>query len=152
MPARRAVPPDAPPTPLEQRGKALGIGFSRGRTVSAYSRLALEAAEFAFEHGDEWRFHRRVFRAYFEDLEDIGDVETLLRLGADAGLDGSALRAALLDRRYQAQVDEGIAWSRAIGVTAIPTFIFDGRFALVGAHELDAFREIMAKVAEPPKR
>jgi len=125
MPARRIVPPDAAPTPVEQRGEALGIRFSRGRTTTSNSHLALEAAELALETGEAARFHRRAFKAYFEDLLDIGDIDTLVRLGVAASLDGDALRRALVERRYQASVDEGIAWSRSLGVTAIPTFVFD---------------------------
>jgi predicted DsbA family dithiol-disulfide isomerase len=152
MPARRIVPPEAPPTPLEERGERLGLKFRRGRQTTSYSHLALEAAEHAFAAGaDERGFHSRLFKAYFEDLEDIGDVETLVRIGAEAGLDGDELRKALTDRRYQARVDEGITWSRALGVTAIPTFVFDERYAMVGAQELETFRQMMAKLGRAPR-
>ena len=149
-PARRVVPPEAAPSPLELRGEGLGIKFNRGRTTTSYSHLAQEAAEFAFENGDERLFHRLIYKAYFEDLLDIGDIDTLVRLGVAASLDGDALRRALVDRRYQASVDEGIAWSRSLGVTAIPTFVFDERYAMVGAHELDAFRQMMTKLRQSP--
>lgn len=154
MPARRVVPPEAPPTPMEQRGEALGIKFTRGRQISSYSHLALEAAEFAFQyatHPDAWAFHRRLFKAYFEELENIGDVEVLARLAQECGLDAKSLREALDDRRFEAEVDEGIAWSRQIGVTAIPTFVFNQRLGMVGAQELPAFREMMARAGNAPR-
>jgi len=111
----------------------------------------LEAAEFAYEYGDDWAFHRRMFKAYFEDLENIGDLETILRIGAETGIDAVSLRAALEEGRYRERVDECLGWSRAIGVTAIPTFVFNGRYGMVGAQELEAFRTMMAKVGQPPK-
>lgn len=152
MPARRIVAPDAPPTPMELRGEQLGIRFKRGRTTTSYSHLALEAAEFAFQYSeDPWAFHRRLFRAYFEDLEDIGDVEVLVRLAGEMGIDSQSLREALIDHRFEAEVDEGIAWSRSIGVTAIPTFVFNERQGMVGAQELPAFREMMQHVGNPPR-
>jgi predicted DsbA family dithiol-disulfide isomerase len=154
MPARRIVAPDAPPTPVEQRGDNLGLKFTRGREISSYSHLALEAAEFAFQystHADGWAFHKRLFKAYFEELENLGDVEVLVRLADECGLDGKSLREALAERRHEAAVDEGIAWSRQIGVTAIPTFVFNQRIGMVGAQELPAFREMMARVGNPPK-
>ena len=49
------------------------------------------------------------------------------------------------------RVDEGLRWSRAIGVTAIPTFVFNGSYGMVGAQELDAFRMMMTKIGQPPK-
>jgi predicted DsbA family dithiol-disulfide isomerase len=151
-PARSAGPPDRPPSALELRGENLGIKFNRGRERTSYSHLALEASEFAMEYGDPWRFHRSLFKTYFEDLDDIGQVETILRAGGDAGLDVDGLRAALEDRRYRERVDEGIAWSRAIGVTAIPTFIFNQTSAVVGAHELETFRQVMGQLGAEPKQ
>src|SRR5688500_19841364 len=124
MPARRIVAPDAPPTPTELRARNLGIQFTRGRTWSSNSYLSLQAAEFAKVHGDMWRFHRRMFKAYFEDLEDIGTIDNVVRIGADAGLDEAELRKALEEGHYRNQVDEGIEWSRGVGGTAIPTLLF----------------------------
>jgi predicted DsbA family dithiol-disulfide isomerase len=152
MPARRVTAPDAPPTPVEQRGDKLGIRFTRGRTMTSYSHLALEAAEFAFQYStDPWGFHKRLFKAYFEELLDLGDIDVLVRLAEESGIDGASLRQALVDRRYEAAIDEGIAWSRSIGVTAIPTFVFNQRMGMVGAQELPAFREMMQRVGNQPK-
>ena len=139
---------------MEQRGEALGIKFTRGREISSYSHMALEAAEFAFQystHADAWAFHKRLFKAYFDELENLGDIEVLVRLAEECGLDAKSLREALADRRLEAEVDEGIAWSRQIGVTAIPTFVFNQRLGMVGAQELPAFREMMSRVGNPPR-
>ncbi len=154
MPARRFVPPEAPPTPQEQRGEALGIKFTRGRQISSYSHLALEAGEFAFQHSTHeqgWAYHKRLFKAYFEELADLADIDVLVRLADEYSLDGKSLREALNDRSLEAEVDEGIAWSRQIGVTAIPTFVFNQRTGMVGAQDLPAFREMMERVGNPPK-
>ncbi len=154
MPARRIVPPDALQTPQERRGEQLGITFSRGRVWSSYSHLALEAAEHALQTASfetAWAFHKRIFKAYFTDLENIGDINVLAQLADETGIDGEEVRRALDDRRYEAQVDEGIAWSRQIGVTAIPTFVFNERMGMVGAQELPAFREMMSRIGNPPR-
>lgn len=145
------MPPDAPPTPTELRAENLGIKFTRGRTWSSNSYISLQAAEFAKDHGDMWRFHRRMFRAYFEDLEDIGTIDSVVRIGADAGLDADELRKALEEGAYRQQVDAGIDWSRGVGVTAIPTFVFNGRYGMVGAQELPAFRRMMEHIKNPPE-
>ena len=134
---------------METRGEGLGIKFNRGRTHSSNSHLALEAAAFAEEHGDLWRFHRRMYKAYFEDLENIGGPETVLRVGAEAGLPEASLREALETGRYRERVDEGIAWSRGVGVTAIPTFVLNRRYAIVGAQELETFRQALDEIKQP---
>ncbi len=151
MPSSRIVAPDAPPTPTERRGVPLGITFTRGRTRIPNSHLSLEAAEFAGDYGDYWAFHRSMFKAYFEDLKDIADVDVIVAAGAEAGLPADALREALTDRRYRDRVDEGINWSRSIGVTAIPTFIFDQQYGVVGAQELPVLRDVLQQLGHKPR-
>ena len=119
--------------------------------MTSNSHLALEGAEYASDQGKAWQFHEAMFRAYFTDLEDIGNVDTIVRVGETAGLDAGGLREALESRHYRGLVDEGIAWSRSIGVTAIPTFVFDERYGMVGAQEFDAFQQMMAKVGARPR-
>ena len=140
---RQMTKPGDPPTAMEQRAEALGIAFTRGRTWTSNSHLSLEAAEFAAEHGDGDRFHRRVFKAYFEELADIGDIDLLVRLGEESGLSAEPLREALTTGRYRAGVDEEIAWAQQIGVTAVPTFVLDGKLAIVGAQEASVFDEVL---------
>lgn len=152
MPARRIVPLEDPPTPMEIRGEQLGIRFTRGRTWSSYSHYALEASEFVFQTTDRgWDYSKRLFKAYFEELEDLGNVETLLRLAGELDLDVQALKTSLEERRYEAEVDEGIAWSKGIGVTAVPTFVFNEQMGMVGAQELPAFREMMRRAGNAPE-
>jgi len=135
--------PGDPHTPIEQRATGLGIAFTRGREWTSNSHLALQAAEFAEEHGDPLRFHRAMFRAYFEDLADIGTLDTVLRVGVEAGLPETELREALVSGRYRDAVDEGIQWARQIGVTAVPTFVLDGAYGIVGAQEAAVFEDVL---------
>jgi len=144
-PRRQMTKPDDPPTPIEQRASGLGITFTRGRSWTSNSHLALEAAAFADEHGDPWRFHRAMFKAYFEDLEDIGNLDTVARVGAGAGLPEPELRAALTSGRYREQVDEGIRWAQQLGVTAVPTFVLGGTYGIVGAQEAPVFEDLLQR-------
>jgi predicted DsbA family dithiol-disulfide isomerase len=144
-PRRQMTSPGDPPTAMEQRAVTLGISFTRGRTWTSNSHLALEAAEFATEHGDALRFHRAMFKAYFEDLEEIGAIETVVRIGASAGLVETELRAALTEGAYRAAVDEEIAWAQQIGVNAVPTFVLGGQYGIVGAQEAMVFEDILLR-------
>jgi predicted DsbA family dithiol-disulfide isomerase len=151
-PRRQMTTPDDPPTPIEQRASGLGITFTRGRAWTSSSHLALEAAEFAAEHGDASHFHTAMFKAYFEDLEDIGDVDTVVRIGAGAGLPEAELREALTSRRYRDNVDEGIRWSQQIGVTAVPTFVMGGKYGIVGAQDVSVFEDLLqTRLGRSPK-
>jgi predicted DsbA family dithiol-disulfide isomerase len=152
-PRRQMTKPGDPPTAMEQRATSLGINFTRGRTWTSNSHLSLEAAEFASEHGDAMRFHRAMFKAYFDDLADIGDLDTVVHVGAEAGLPETELREALTTGRFRETVDEGIAWAQQVGVSAVPTFVVKGRYAIVGAQDLPVFENlIQTKLGVSPKR
>ncbi len=111
------------------------------------TRKAHEATEFARDNGELPEFHRAVFKAYWTDEQNIGDAEVLCRIGAACGLDAAALGEALADRRYGARVKEQIDWARSAGISGVPTIIFEDRFAVVGAQDYEAFRDIARRVA-----
>lgn len=150
-PRRQMTKPGDPPSHLEVRGQESGLMFARGRTWTSNSHLALEAGEFAEENQGGQAFHWAMFKAYFEALEDIGKVDNIVRIGESAGLDGPALREALESGQYRQQVDDGIEWSRSIGVTAVPTFVFDDQYGIVGAQDYDVFKSMMEKLGRKPK-
>lgn len=119
--------------------------------VIANSHRALEAAEFAREHGGFEAYHAALFRAYFEQGRDIGDAETLCEVAREAGVDDQGLRQALSDEQYAVAVDAITASAREDEVVSTPTFIFSGGFRLVGAQEYEVFasvtRRLLARAA-----
>lgn len=147
-PRKPQTRPDDPPSHMEQMGLDLGLTFSRGRTWTSNSHLALEAAEYAAETPHAAAFHRAMFKAYFEDLEDIGNIDTVVRIGESAGLDGADLREALQTGAYRQQVDDGIQWAREVGVSGVPTFIIADKWAVVGAQDYNVFESLMAKLGQ----
>lgn len=150
-PRKPQTQPNDPPTRIEAMGAELGLKFSRGRTWTSNSHLALEAAEFASETPHVEPFFRAMFKAYFEDLEDIGQVDTIVRVGESAGLDGPALREALETGKYREQVDSGIEWARRAGVTGVPTYIIADQWAVVGAQDYAVFDSLMRKLGQQPR-
>jgi len=88
-------------------------------------------------------FHRALFTAYFTDFENLMDAEVLVRHAESVGLDGAALRTALAEGTYLEQTNEGIEHAYAVGVQAIPTFILDEQYAVVGAQEYDTLERVM---------
>jgi predicted DsbA family dithiol-disulfide isomerase len=140
-------------TYLDDAAARAGIRM-KPRAILPNSRAALEAAEFAREAGHFEPLHRALFRAYFEDGEDIGDEEVLVRLAGECGLEAKALAEALRERRYEKLVDDKVRWAYEQNLGGVPAFIFyppgssregDG-FVLVGAQEYDVFKDIAERI------
>jgi predicted DsbA family dithiol-disulfide isomerase len=128
-------------------------GLEYGERTRWYdSKPAHEATLWAAALGRADSFKRAVFRAYFVHDRNIGSPDVLADLAADLGLYGDDLRRALHDGRHRAEVEAQYEEARRIGVTAVPTFVADDRYALVGAHPYENFQTLIARVGAAPRR
>ncbi len=125
---------------LSRAGAPYGIAFNEISLVSK-SRLALEATEYARDKGHFDSFHGRVFHAYFVETRDIGNLDVILELADQDGLNPNDLNLALQEKRYAERLEKAKQEGRLYGVTAVPTFIFNGEHKIVGAQPIDVFRE-----------
>lgn len=93
------------------------------------SRLAHEAAAYAAEHGQAAAMPPALFRAFFEDGADIGDIDVITQLGASIGLDGGDLRNALDSGRYRQRVIDDEALAQSFGLSGVPAIVVRGKGA-----------------------
>jgi len=114
--------------------------------VVANTFKAHQATEFAKDGGRLRQFHRAVFSACWERGENIGREDVRCRLAPAGGRDGDEWRAALADGRYAQRVEEQMAWARSAGLGGVPTFIFDEKFALVGAQDYQVFADVARRM------
>lgn len=131
---------------MRQMALESGIEMKRPALIPN-THKAHEATEFAREAGKLLEFHRAAFKAYWTDERNIGDVAVLCEIASECGMDAEALRQALDDGRYAGEVQEQMEWARAVGVTGVPTVIFEEKFAVVGAQDYATFRDVASRVA-----
>ena len=134
---------------LARVGAELGIEFRwdgkrRVNTFDAH-RLAVWADEVG---GPEVRaaLEQRLFRAYFTDNDDVSDHAVLSALAADMDLDAAAEALATgagADRVRAEQLQ-----ATALGISAVPTFVIEGRWAIPGAQDIDTFVQVLQRAAE----
>ena len=125
----------------------MGVRFG-SQPLMSNSRRAMQAGEFAKDHGTHDAFHEAVFRAFFTDCKDIGDRSVVLEIASGAGLDAAALDAALASDIYLPRLQETTLAAKANGISAAPTFVIDGYGAISGAQPIDSFRKILRTVAK----
>ena len=73
---------------------------------------------------------------------DIGDLDVLVTIAQDAGLDPDLARAQLHADALNAQIAERAEMARSAGISGVPTFIFDGSQGFSGAQPEDVFLEV----------
>jgi len=133
---------------LETAAAAEGLAYGR-RSHWFDTRPAHEATLWAADLGAADRMKRAIFPAYFVEGRNIGSPEVLAEIATAVDLDGADLRAALEEGRYAEAVSAQFAEARAIGVTAVPTFVIADRYAIMGAHPVEGFRQMLGRVRAP---
>jgi predicted DsbA family dithiol-disulfide isomerase len=136
---------------LARVGAEVGIDFRwdgkrRVNTFDAH-RLAAWAEEVG---GPDVRaaLEQRLFRAYFTDNDDVSDPAVLSALAADVDLDAVAAAEALATGAGADRVRAEEAQATGLGISAVPTFVIEGRWAIPGAQDVDTFVQVLQRAAE----
>ncbi|MCZ7460420.1 DsbA family oxidoreductase [Streptomyces sp. WMMC940] len=87
-----------------------------------------------------------IFRAYFGEARRIFDVDVLLDLADELGLDRETTRQVLADGRFRQRVREEAQEGRRLGATGAPFIVFDRRYAVPGAQDSDTLLDVLRKV------
>lgn len=129
---------------LSAVGEADGIRFDWPRVVSAPNTLdAHRLILFAERKGKEWGVADALFRGYFAEGRDLNDHDTLVEIAAAEELDRDEAREWLSADTGALEVEASRRSAAALGVEAVPFFVFDGRYAVAGAQPIELFLEVL---------
>ena len=138
-------------THLEKIGPTLGINFKfddipmRPNTLNAHRLLKWAQGQ---DKGDA--ASQALFQAFFTDSKDVGDKEVLTEVGKKIGMDAQVISDLLSQEDDKNAVREEILFFRNLGVNAVPTFIYNGQFAVQGAQSVEAHLKAIEKAVQNP--
>ena len=142
-------------TQVVEVGREVGIWFNFDRmrrqpnTLNAHRLIGWAAQK--FDPAKAALLVERLFRAFFVEGVDVGNIDELVRLAGDAQLDRYKANAMLASGEGRAQVAAADQRARALGIGGVPMFIFNQRLAVSGAQPvkvlLDALVQSEAGVA-----
>ena len=99
--------------------------------------------------GHQYALKERLLKAYFVDGLDVGDPEVLADCAAEVGMPRDGALAFLHSDDGVDEVRAQLAFAAEAEITAVPTFVIDGRWAVPGAQDPDTFvtvvRRLLAK-------
>lgn len=113
-------------------------GNSTGSTAWAHQMLA-----FASDQGLGNEAWAHLFDAYFKEARPLFDINSLVVLAAEIGLDPHETRAAIEDGRYAERVKDDERDAIAYGATSIPFTVVEGRRSVSGAEPPEVFLEMI---------
>lgn len=131
---------------LVEPARQLGLDMKLPPAVSPrpYTRLAFEGWHFAEEKGCGRAYSDRMYRAYFIEEKDIGDLEVLVQLAESVGLEKDSFRQALLAGIYSEKQREARTYSRKVlQVTGVPTIYVNGQKVMLHDYTKEEMVQIL---------
>jgi predicted DsbA family dithiol-disulfide isomerase len=110
------------------------------------TRLAHEATEYAREQGKGNEFHKMVFHKIYGEGQDPSQWDVLRSAAREVGLDAEEMQREVENEKYMAEVVDKVRWAYQIGVTGVPTYVINDRFAIVGAQPYEVFKGALEEI------
>ncbi|MBL8577161.1 MAG: DsbA family protein [Mesorhizobium sp.] len=140
---------------LEELGKAVGIDYDFDAIKVAPNTLdAHRVIRWAGATGPDVqnKLVRQLFRLYFEQGHNIGDHTVLVKAAQDSGMDGPVVGSLLASDSDRSAVTEEAATASRMGITGVPCFLLEGKYAVMGAQETATLADAIQQIAEAKKR
>jgi predicted DsbA family dithiol-disulfide isomerase len=90
----------------------------------------------------------RLFKAYFVEGRDIGNATVLTEIAGEAGMDAALVGDLLAKDSDLAEVEREAGMANQMGISGVPTFIFDSRFMISGGREPEILARIIDRAVE----
>lgn len=130
---------------VTQMAAEAGLTYNFDKAVVANSFKAHRFSHLAKKNGLGIEAEEQLFKAYFTDGKNIDDVNTLVELGKEIGLDTTEVKEALESNAFADEVKHDIAEAQYLGIKGVPFFVMNNKYAVSGAQAVPVFEQTLQK-------
>ena len=126
-----------------------GINFRmdiaiRANTSRAHRLIALaQTTEL-----DHTKLKESLMIAYFCEGRDISNIDTLIDIASTFGLDKVQVSEMFNSKLGDQQLDADLLRATELGVTAVPTYVFNEQWSVPGAQDTETFERVLKKLSQ----
>ncbi len=124
---------------VTEMASKVGLEYRFDKAIVANSFMAHCFSHYAKQYGKQNELEEKLFAAYFSEGKNIDNLDILLKIGEDLGLNREDLSLALTSNAYSKEIENDINEAQKIGVHGVPFFVFDRKYAISGAQESSVF-------------
>jgi predicted DsbA family dithiol-disulfide isomerase len=127
-----------------------GLEFNMDRALRANTLLAHRLLWLANQPDspvEQEILKERLLKAYFTDGAHIGDPDALTECAVDVGFDQAEIEQFLESDRGVSEVQAELEEASTNGITAVPTYVLNGQWAIPGAQDPETFAQVLRKIA-----
>ncbi len=134
---------------ITQHGSQYGFQFDFFEQMNMVNTLdAHVLLDFAHQVGKQTELKLRLFSAYFTEHKDVSDREVLIKEAESVGIAAEHALAALADEQIRERVKGLEAQWQQMGVSGVPTVVFNRTSALTGAQPQETFKQVLTELLE----
>lgn len=131
---------------VAQMGKAAGVEMNFDKVFLVNSTKAHCVLKLAKERGLSNEAQELLFKAYFTEGKDLGDLAQLAGVVSELGITEAEIAAALQDESILQEIQQDIHEAQQVGVRGVPFFVFQDKYALSGAQPVESFKEVIEHI------
>ncbi len=136
---------------MSKVAKEVGLDYNFDIAVLNNTMDAHRLLHLAAKHGLQSEMKERLFSAYYTEGKNIGDIDTLIVLAKELGLEGEDVRTVLESDAFKKDVELDQHTAQQIGARGVPFFVFNDKYAVSGAQPSEVFAQVLEKVWEEEK-
>lgn len=133
---------------MVQMASSAGLDYSMDDVKPTNSFNAHQLIHLAKEHSKQDEMKEALLSAYFVEGKHVGDIDTLIEIASDIGIDRNKAKQVLEDNTYSNQVVNDVEEAHRIGVQGVPFFYINDKYGLSGAQPVEVFVEALKKISE----
>lgn len=126
-----------------QMGKGAGIDFNFEKALITNTFSAHKLLHLAKKYNKANEMEEALFIAHFIDGKNVGDLETLISLAESLGIDKEEAKQALTSEDFDYEINQDILEARNNGVSGVPFFVLNGKYAVSGAQPVELFENAL---------
>ncbi|MCE7918983.1 MAG: DsbA family oxidoreductase [Chloroflexi bacterium CFX1] len=130
---------------LHQLAEAHGMTYIPAERI-LNTRVAHEATEYARSKNRANEFHKIVFHKVYAEGLDISKWDVLRAAAAEAGLDADDMQKQVEDGKFTGEVAGQVQQAYRIGVSGVPTYVINDKYAVVGAQPYEVFKNALERI------
>ncbi|PWW29363.1 MULTISPECIES: DsbA family oxidoreductase [unclassified Chryseobacterium] len=128
---------------VTQMGRGAGIDFNFGKTLITNTFSAHKLLHLAKKHNKSNEMEEALFVAHFIDGKNVGNTEVLTALAESLGIDREEALQAITTDQLDDEVNQDIQEARNNGISGVPFFILNGKYAVSGAQPAEVFENAL---------
>src|SRR5262249_23323618 len=134
--------------------EGLHLHFDRALVANTFDAHRLlefagspQAVVFGATADTQARLAEALYGAHFTDGRDIAWVDVLVDVAGEVGLDQTRVRRLLTSTEGVPELRAQLADAHELGISSVPTFVFEGKYAVTGAQDTAVLRSVLDEVA-----